>query len=182
MRNEKGQFIKGSSDTGFQKGHGRFRDKESYEKAGKKLSISNLGRKPTMLGKKHSEATKEKMRLSKLGDRNPAKRPEVREKIRKTLLGTRTGKDNHMWKGGYSIKAYSIDWTATLRMSIRERDKYVCKICGDKQGDYTFDVHHIDYDKKNCNPINLITLCKSCHSKTNARRKYWKQYFQNLIF
>lgn len=35
------------------------------------------------------------------------------------------------------------------------------------------DVHHIDYDKKNNNPENLITLCHSCHAKTNSNREYW---------
>lgn len=28
---------------------------------------------------------------------------------------------------------------------------------------------------------NLITLCKSCHSKTNFKREYYKNYFQLLI-
>ena len=34
-----------------------------------------------------SEKTKKKMSEAKMGDKNPAKRPEVIEKIRKTLLG-----------------------------------------------------------------------------------------------
>lgn len=38
-------------------------------------------------------------------------------------------------------------------------------------------VHHIDYNKLNCNPNNLITLCKSCHMKTNFNREYWLDYF-----
>lgn len=41
-----------------------------------------------------SEKTKEKIRLSKLGNLNPAKRPEVREKIRKAMLGSKRGKYN----------------------------------------------------------------------------------------
>lgn len=36
---------------------------------------------------------REKLRLSKLGDKNPAKRPEVREKIRQTLTGRKISKD-----------------------------------------------------------------------------------------
>lgn len=40
------------------------------------------------------------------------------------------------------------------------------------------DVHHIDYNKFNCNPENLITLCKSCHVKTNHNRNYWINYFK----
>lgn len=76
------------------------------------------------------------------------------------------------------ILAYSIDWTETLRRSIRERDKYTCQLCGKHQGDRSFAVHHIDYDKMNSNVDNLITLCYSCHLKTNTNREDWKKYFK----
>ena len=48
----------------------------------------------------------------------------------------------------------------------------------DKNG---FDVHHIDYDKKNNSKKNLITLCRSCHAKTNFKRKEWQTLFENII-
>jgi 5-methylcytosine-specific restriction endonuclease McrA len=70
-----------------------------------------------------------------------------------------------------SFEPYSVDWTTTLKISIRQRDRYTCQICGKQQGDNAFSVHHIDYNKQNCNPENLITLCNSCHSKTNYNRK-----------
>lgn len=78
-----------------------------------------------------------------------------------------------------SLLIYSIDWTRTLRQSIRERDKYLCKICGEKAGDIAHSVHHIDYNKKNCDTKNLITLCQSCHLRTNQNRNYWVDYFNN---
>ena len=62
------------------------------------------------------------------------------------------------------------------RAKIVKRDNYVCKICSKAKVN---DVHHIDYDKKNCNPSNLITLCHQCHSKTNYERNYWVNYFKN---
>ena len=37
-----------------------------------------------------------------------------------------------------------------------------------------------DYNKKNCDPTNLITLCRFCHAKTNYNRNYWMNYFQSL--
>lgn len=40
--------------------------------------------------------------------------------------------------------------------------------------------NHIDYDKKNCNSDNLITLCRVCHIKTNFNRSYWINYFKEL--
>jgi hypothetical protein len=42
-------------------------------------------------------------------------------------------------------------------------------------------VHHIDYDKMNSDEKNLISLCVSCHSKTNINRKHWKIFFDGII-
>ena len=46
------------------------------------------------IGTPHTEATKNKIRLAKLGDLNPAKRKEVREKISKSLKGRFVGENN----------------------------------------------------------------------------------------
>ena len=89
------------------------------------------------------------------------------------------GINNNNWNNGSSSELYSVDWTETLKQSIRERDHYRCQICGKSQGDIAHAIHHIDYDKRNCNPINLITLCHSCHSKTNFKHKHWIKYFKN---
>jgi len=84
-----------------------------------------------------------------------------------------SGENNHWWKDGKSREPYPIAWRQTLKKSIRERDKYTCNICK-KFGKH---VHHIDYNKNNLNPKNLITLCSSCHSKTNNNRKDWRKFF-----
>lgn len=89
------------------------------------------------------------------------------------------------WEGHIkieNIRRYGDDWTDILREAIRERDNYVCQECGIHQDELEgrfkrLDVHHIDYDKNNCNPTNLITLCKRCHVKTNYNRDWWKNYF-----
>lgn len=41
-------------------------------------------------------------------------------------------------------------------------------------------IHHIDYNKKNNNPDNLITLCIWCHGKTMIQRAMWTFFFQHL--
>jgi len=89
-----------------------------------------------------------------------------------------SGENSSHWQGGITFEEYSLDWRETLRRSIRERDRYTCKICGKQQGDVLLAIHHIDYDKKNCNPNNLITLCIKCHSKTNHNRNYWEDCFK----
>jgi hypothetical protein len=90
------------------------------------------------------------------------------------------GKNHPNWSGGNNPNPYPLDWNETLKRSIRERDNYVCFICKALQGDMAFCIHHIDYNKKNCDPKNLITLCRSCHTKTNHKRDYWINYFNEL--
>jgi len=88
------------------------------------------------------------------------------------------GEKGHNWQGGKSFEPYSIDWTDTLRQSIRERDHYICQLCNKPQCNRLHSVHHIDYDKKNCCPENLITLCVSCNFKVNFNREKWINYFK----
>ena len=91
------------------------------------------------------------------------KRPEI------------SGENNCNWNNGSSFKPYSISWTKTLKRTIRERDNYICQICGEESATF---VHHKDYKKLNCNSENLITLCNSCHTKTNYNRDWWIVYWE----
>lgn len=83
------------------------------------------------------------------------------------------GEKNPNWEGGISFNPYPKQWTNSLKKSIRERDKHICYICKNK-GNH---VHHINYNKEDCRPENLITLCSSCHIKTNHNREYWRGFF-----
>ncbi|MFA5300342.1 MAG: hypothetical protein WC389_19330 [Lutibacter sp.] len=40
------------------------------------------------------------------------------------------------------------------------RDKYRCKLCHAKKN---LEIHHLDCDKKNNSPSNLITICNQDH-------------------
>jgi 5-methylcytosine-specific restriction endonuclease McrA len=81
------------------------------------------------------------------------------------------------WRGGTSFEPYAQTWTKALRASIRERDRYACCLCGVQQSNETFPVHHVDYNKRNCDHANLVTLCRLCHNKTNTDRGYWELLF-----
>jgi DNA-directed RNA polymerase subunit RPC12/RpoP len=88
---------------------------------------------------------------------------------------------NHpAWQGGKSFEPYPLGWTRTFKEQIRYRDGYKCQECGCHEVDCNskLDVHHIDYNKENLNPKNLISLCKKCHTKTNFNRDYWFEYFK----
>ena len=121
---------------------------------------------------------------------NKKRSPEDIEKFRKSHLGKTTskkqkemarlnwlGNKNPNWADGKSFEPYTIDWTETLKRSIRERDNYICQLCSQ----YGNVVHHKNYDKKNCCSENLITLCRKCNVKVNFNRKYWENYFNNKL-
>lgn len=98
---------------------------------------------------------------------------------RKKCEDAQKGDKARLWEGGISFEPYSQEWTKILKDIIRQRDNYKCHLCGNKKkGSQSLPVHHIDYDKKNCNPDNLITLCPTCHGKTNQNRQYWINYFR----
>lgn len=84
------------------------------------------------------------------------------------------------WKGGLSFEPYSAEFNNQLKYEIRKRDKFTCQFpnCGRKENGKSHDCHHINYIKKDSRPENLITLCFSCHMKTNGNRDYWQNYFE----
>ena len=94
-----------------------------------------------------------------------------------------SGDKNGRWLNGKSFEPYGQEFNNTLKKQIRKRDNYCCQECFSSQNElgYTLQVHHINYNKKNNNSDNLISLCRSCHSKTNGDRENWKEYFREII-
>jgi len=89
-------------------------------------------------------------------------------------------KEKHWnWQGGITKLPYPLGWTKTFKEQIRKRDGYKCQICGCSEVEClkTLCVHHIDYNKDNLNGDNLISLCRSCHIKTNRNRQAWTKRF-----
>lgn len=78
---------------------------------------------------------------------------------------------------------YPPDFSANLRKQIRQRDNYTCQNCMQQQrrAGYTLHVHHIDYDKHNSAPMNLISLCRTCHGLTNFGTEQWRKKFADLM-
>ena len=90
-------------------------------------------------------------------------------------------RENHPnWKGGSSFIAYPLGWNKTFKEQIRYRDGYKCQMCGVSETECKrkLSIHHIDYNKNNLAENNLISLCHSCHSKTNYKSEKWIQYFK----
>jgi len=93
-----------------------------------------------------------------------------------------TGENHPNWQGGISFIKYCSKFNNKLKDEIRKRDDYKCQLCKKEQdlNSEKLTVHHIHYDKKNCDP-DLITLCRSCNSKVNFNRDYWEQLFNRLL-
>jgi len=108
---------------------------------------------------------------------------ECRKRMSELKEGLYLGENNPNWKGGISNDPYPLDWNNVLKDSIRIRDNFVCQECGIHQDelDRKLDVHHIDYDKNNLDPINLISLCRGCHIITNFNRDTWKNFFEEIM-
>lgn len=109
-------------------------------------------------GKKRSE---EACRRISEGIRNSPKTKANGERMRLA----RMGENNPNWQGGKAKEPYAYEWTKELKAIIRERDGGICQSCGHPPCKKFLDVHHIDGNKKNCDPANLITLCHTCHQK-----------------
>jgi 5-methylcytosine-specific restriction endonuclease McrA len=129
-------------------------------------------------GKHHSEESKKKMSEAKIGEKHPLFGKHLSEETRKKMSEANKGDKAPNWLGGKSFEPYGLGWDKTLKRAIRERDNYTCQMCSKQQTEVVFAVHHIDYDKKNLNPENLLTLCPNCHAKTNAHREYWTNVFK----
>ena len=117
--------------------------------------------------------------------------------IWKKKTGILRGRNNPMFgkKGklagnyinGKGYEPYNIEFTQKLKYQIRERDNFECQNCDMTEEEHlivigqVLEVHHIDYNKKNCKKINLITLCKKCNLNANKNRDFWRKYYKRRL-
>jgi len=88
------------------------------------------------------------------------------------------GENNPNWWGGISREPYPWEFSPELKDKIKVRDGHRCQLC---ECDEDLTVHHIDYDKQNCQPDNLITLCRRCNSRVNFHRHFWQHKLQAIV-
>jgi len=107
---------------------------------------------------------------------------ETCEKLSNSLKGKYIGKNANNWQGGKSFEPYGLEFNNSLKEKIRKRDNYKCKLCNidESKLKQKLNIHHIDYNKQNNSKDNLISLCLSCHMKTNFERNYWEELFKTI--
>jgi len=151
---------------------------------GKKHSIENKDQwsdKQTMF--RHSEDTKLKMSKCRTGGNNSFYGKQhsyrTREIISEKITGMFAGINHWNWIDGRSYYPYCSGWSI-LTKELKEYDDYLCQspLCEGKTE--TMTSHHIDYDKQNCHPSNLITLCNVCNLTANNDRDWWQLYYTEI--
>lgn len=114
---------------------------------------------------KHTPESKEKLRLSKLGSKNPMFGIKAWNKGIK--MESITGEKNHQWKGG------NVSYTGLHHWVYRELGKPLkCLHCSTTEG-------RIEWANKSQNYLrdltDWISLCKKCHIKyDDVLNKSWK--------
>ena len=115
------------------------------------------------LNKNNIKGTKEKIRFSHSGIKNPR------------------------WLGGISYEPYCPKFDKDLRRRVRAYFDNQCVLCGksSQQNKKNLSVHHVSYNKNACcdgKRVQFAALCQSCHSKTGAKRENWEEMLHIIIY
>ena len=144
--------------------------KKRWESLGYRAKMSAV-----LKGRKPSPETRAKMSVAHRGKKIS---PEQCAKRSVAM----TGPGNPQWRGGVARLPYVWTFNKELREEVRRRDGYQCQLCGAPQVECAIPlhIHHINYDKRDSDPLNLISLCLPCHSRTGFRREHWTELFQAI--
>jgi len=129
------------------------------------------------IGRKHSDSTKEKIRMARIRDgRVPYLMPDGSH-----YMKGRRGPMHHSWQGGLTPErealSHSDEWISVVK-EIWKRADAKCERCGkdhrsvdDRKKD-GFHIHHIKpfrVKEYRCDPSNLVLLCRPCHNFVHSR-------------
>lgn len=109
------------------------------------------------------------------------------KKIKRCKSCASKGENNPNYIHGKGREPYPLYFNNKLKEKIKQRDDYICQLCNITEEEHlivfgiVLSVHHIDYDKANCDEDNLITLCQNCNLRANFNRKYWIKYFKKAL-
>lgn len=133
-----------------------------------------------MKGKRHIPETINK--ISESCESWWREHPEARQNQSERMRGDKNpnkdggmGEDNPNWKGGNRHSTYPREFSK-IRKEVLEEHEYICQFCSNPANT----VHHIDYNKENCEKSNLVALCERCNGKANKNRALWKNFFSNI--
>lgn len=91
-----------------------------------------------------------------------------------------SGAKNPNWSGGLSRLPYPWNFRE-ISKTIIQRDGHKCQNPDCAGTDPRLTAHHINYQKLDCRPENLITLCSACNSKANFGRERWQAFYSIIV-
>lgn len=172
-------FYNDTKTGRFQKGHGRIRSAESYEKAGGKIRESlqkserfrawNESQRKVLVSRSAAQKNIEKNGIPFLGKKHTE---ESLKKMSLSRVGKCKGEKSPVWKGGKC--------KSTWRKYCLERDNFTCQTCGlrDKR---VLTVDHVKskalYPEIQFSLENGVTLCANCHSIKTYEDKELQKIF-----
>lgn len=147
-------------------------------KTRKKISLA-------LIGLKRSPLTCSRMSLSKMGEKNPSKREDVKRKmmiakigisrpvsVRKKISISLSGDKTHLWKGGIYPKNLLLRKSLKYKIwreRVFKRDNWTCVLC--KRRGNVLNADHIkrfsEFPRLRFALKNGRTLCRECHIKTD---------------
>lgn len=173
----------------------------------RKMSEAKKGKPSPKRGIPLSEETKKKISESRKGKccgkdnhfYGKTHTPEVRERLSKLYTGrklseetrnkmseARKGEKCYWWKGGVSYEPYCIKFNKEFKERVRNFFGRNCVECGktEEENKAKMCVHHVNFNKETCcddtKPL-FVTLCRSCHGKTQFNREFWEERYTKLI-
>jgi len=108
-------------------------------------------------------------------------------KFKRCTSCCRKGKLCANYIDGRSFESYPQEFNRCLKKAIKDRDDHICQKCDMTEEEHqilyrkVLTIHHIDYNKKNNNKINLITLCTKCNTKANYNRVASQKVYEDKI-
>ena len=176
------RYWLGKKNTnGFKKGQSAWNKGVAWSQEIKdKVSQAKKGKPSTFKGRKHTAKARKIIGEKAKGRTawNKGTKGIMKPNSGSFTSEKMSGEKHPSWKGGVSRFPYAHTFTKKLKSKVKQRDNFTCILCQEKTD---IVVHHIDYDKMNCDIGNLITLCRKCNSIVNFKRKYRKQYIQSLL-
>lgn len=183
MRNEKGQFVKGSK-LGFQKGHPSFIPLPIILN---KICLTCGKSFSTRLSNKNKKVCSLKCRTLKhlTGNKFKVNKGSWNKGLEGYMSGEKNGrwikdrtllKDDHKDRGGQLHREWS--------NNVKNRDKWTCRIA-DVKCNGRLEAHHIlswsEFPELRYQINNGITLCHTHHPRTRVEEKRLSPYFMELV-
>jgi len=126
------------------------------------------------VGSRHTSKSKDKISKAHTGKKFSIERRR-----------NRRGPNSPIWKGGVTYDNRPPELTPEYKQAIRRRDGFTCQLCGytNRGKKWKLPTHHIDENRHNNHPDNMITICRACHGETKiiADKAAWFMVCTNLV-